>query len=280
MKVITSKENSTYKQACKLLRKKSRDLTGQYLLEGMKPLRDALDTGLMIEKIFACEGTDLPDWIPGEKTVFLEKSLFRALSDTVTSQGIIAVVKRPAMDADAFLAAATVGENPETGAREASEAGAREGWPAPGHIVVLDRLQDPGNAGTIIRTAEAAGFRGIISVSGSVDLYSPKVVRSAAGALLRMPVLTDVTEEEAIRLVHESRRQLVVTALEDAKGCFSVSDYGACALVIGNEGSGVSSGFLEAADLRLTIPMEGEIESLNAAVAAGILMYRIRYSGK
>ena len=280
MKVITSKENSTYKQACKLLRKKSRDLLGQYLLEGMKPLRDALDTGLMIEKIFACEGTDLPDWIPREKTVFLEKSLFRALSDTVTSQGIIAVAKRPAMDADAFLAAAGARETQRAGACETPAAGAREGWPAPGHIVVLDRLQDPGNAGTIIRTAEAAGFRGIISVSGSVDLYSPKVVRSAAGALLRMPVLTDVTEEEAIRLVHESGRQLVVTALEDAKGCFSVSDYGACALVIGNEGSGVSSGFLEAADLRLTIPMEGEIESLNAAVAAGILMYRIRYSGK
>ena len=280
MKVITSKENSTYKQACKLLRKKSRDLLGQYLLEGMKPLRDALDTGLMIEKIFACEGTDLPDWIPGEKTVFLEKSLFRALSDTVTSQGIIAVVKRPAMDADAFLAAAGARETQRAGACETPAAGAREGWPAPGHIAVLDRLQDPGNAGTIIRTAEAAGFHGIISVSGSVDLYSPKVVRSAAGALLRMPVLTDVTEEEAIRLVHESGRQLVVTALEDAKGCFSVSDYGACALVIGNEGSGVSSGFLEAADLRLTIPMEGEIESLNAAVAAGILMYRIRYSGK
>ena len=70
MKVITSKENSTYKQACKLLRKKSRDLLGQYLLEGMKPLRDALDTGLMIEKIFACEGTDLPDWIPGGATRF------------------------------------------------------------------------------------------------------------------------------------------------------------------------------------------------------------------
>ena len=280
MKVITSKENSTYKQACKLLRKKSRDLLGQYLLEGMKPLRDALDTGLMIEKIFACEGTDLPDWIPEEKTAFLEKSLFRALSDTVTSQGIIAVVKRPAMDADAFLAAAGARETQRAGACETPAAGAREGWPAPGHIAVLDRLQDPGNAGTIIRTAEAAGFRGIISVSGSVDLYSPKVVRSAAGALLRMPVLTDVTEEEAITLVHESGRQLVVTALEDAKGCFSVSDYGACALVIGNEGSGVSPGFLEAADLRLTIPMEGEIESLNAAVAAGILMYRIRYSGK
>ena len=280
MKVITSKENSTYKQACKLLRKKSRDLLGQYLLEGMKPLRDALDTGLMIEKIFACEGTDLPDWIPGEKTVFLEKSLFRALSDTVTSQGIIAVVKRPAMDADAFLAAAGARETQRAGACETPAAGAREGWPAPGHIVVLDRLQDPGNAGTIIRTAEAAGFRGIISVSGSVDLYSPKVVRSAAGALLRMPVLTDVTEEEAIKLVHESGRQLVVTALEHAEDCFAASDYGACALVIGNEGSGVSSGFLEAADLRLTIPMEGEIESLNAAVAAGILMYRIRYSGK
>ena len=164
MKVITSRENSTYKNACKLLRKKSRDQSGRYLLEGMKPLRDALETGLMIEKIFACEGTDLPDWIPEDRALYLEKTLFRALSDTVTSQGIIAVAEKPGLDAAAFLAAA--------------EGGAE----TPGHIVILDRLQDPGNAGTIIRTAEAAGFSGILCVSGSVDLYSPKVVRSAAGS--------------------------------------------------------------------------------------------------
>ena len=261
MKVITSRENSTYKNACKLLRKKSRDQSGRYLLEGMKPLRDALETGLMIEKIFACEGTDLPDWIPEDRALYLEKNLFRALSDTVTSQGIIAVAEKPGLDAAAFLAAA--GGSP------------CKGRPAPGHIVILDRLQDPGNAGTIIRTAEAAGFSGILCVSGSVDLYSPKVVRSAAGSLLRMPVLTDVSEEEAIRLMRESGRQLTVTALEKAEDCFAASVQGPCALVIGNEGRGVSPGFLAAADVRLTIPMAGKIESLNAAVAAGILMYRI-----
>ena len=258
MKVITSRENSTYKNACKLLRKKSRDQSGRYLLEGMKPLRDALESGLMIEKIFACEGTDLPDWIPEDRALYLEKTLFRALSDTVTSQGIIAVAEKPGLDAAAFLAAAAEG-----------------GAETPGHIVILDRLQDPGNAGTIIRTAEAAGFSGILCVSGSVDLYSPKVVRSAAGSLLRMPVLTDVSEEETIRLMRESGRQLTVTALEEAEDCFAASVQGPCALVIGNEGRGVSPGFLAAADVRLTIPMAGKIESLNAAVAAGILMYRI-----
>ena len=244
---------------------------------GEDPLRPAAEHELFalskktiasLMRIAAQEGVEILDpmvmesegrrFEPGSELGHLEKNLFRTLSDTVTSQGIIAVAEKPGLDAAAFLAAADEG-----------------GAETPGHIVILDRLQDPGNAGTIIRTAEAAGFSGILCVSGSVDLYSPKVVRSAAGSLLRMPVLTDVSEEEAIRLMRESGRQLTVTALEKAEDCFAASVQGPCALVIGNEGRGVSPGFLAAADVRLTIPMAGKIESLNAAVAAGILMYRI-----
>ena len=251
MKVITSRENSIYKQTAKLLRKKSRDETGQFLLEGTKPLRDALEMGIMIEKIFACQGKEPEDWIPREKCVFLEDTLFASLCDTVHSQGVIAVARKPEAAEEDFRAE-----------------------PA-GPVVVLDQLRDPGNAGTIIRTAEAAGFHGIIAVRGSVDLYAPKVVRSAAGSLLRMPVLTDVSAQEAIALIRDSGRTLVVTALEKAEDCFEAELPRRAALVIGNEGRGVSPSFLEAADRRVRIPMQGEIESLNAAVAAGILMYQI-----
>jgi TrmH family RNA methyltransferase len=251
MKVITSRENQLYKQTAKLLRKKSRDETGQFLLEGRKPLRDALEMGLMIEKIFTCLGKEPEDWIPRDKCIGLDRPLFASLSDTVHSQGIIAVVRKPKIDPAVFTA------------------------PQKGPVIVLDRLQDPGNAGTIIRTAEAAGFYGILALKESVDLYAPKVVRSAAGALLRMPVLTDLAEEELLSLVRSSGRKLLVTALEDAVDCFETELPGQAALVIGNEGSGVSRTLLEEADLRVKIPMAGQIESLNAAVAAGILMYRI-----
>lgn len=252
MKVITSRENSTYKKTAKLLRKKSRDETGQFLLEGIKPLRDALEMGLMIEKIFACYGKEPEDWIPGEKLVFLERDLFEALSDTVHSQGIIAVVKRPRISGSDLMEAAK------------------------GPLIVLDQLRDPGNAGTIVRTAEAAGFCGILATAGTVDLYAPKVVRSAAGSLLRMPVLTDLRPEHLTELLREHGRKLVVTALEGARNCFEADLPRDAALVIGNEGSGVSSELLQAADLRVKIPMDGKIESLNAAVAAGILMYQFR----
>lgn len=253
MKVITSRENSIYKQTLKLLRKKSRDDTGLYLLEGTKPLKDALETGLMIEKIFACSGKEPEDWIPEDRLIGLERHLFEGLSDTVTSQGVIAVVRKPAMDRDRFCEAAA------------------------GNIILLDRLQDPGNVGTIIRTAEAAGFSGILALRGTADLYGPKVVRSAAGSLMRMPVLTDVSFEDAVFIARAQGRKLVVTALEGAVNCFEEVMPSPAALVIGNEGRGVSDELLAAADLRVKIPMDGQIESLNAAVAAGVLMYRIAH---
>ncbi len=250
MKVIASRENRIFKQALKLLRKKSRDDTGQFLLEGTKPLRDALEMGLMIEKVFACSGKEPDGWIPEDKCVFLEEKLFRELSDTVHSQGIIAVVHKPVYEGETFMNEVR------------------------GPLLVLDRIQDPGNAGTMVRTAEAAGFGGVVALSGTVDLYAPKTIRSAAGSLLRMPVMTDISREKLIPLIRESGRMLVVTSPENGKDCFEVQIPEKAALVIGNEGSGVSEELLAASDLRVIIPMAGRIESLNAAVAAGILMYR------
>ena len=243
MKNITSKDNPVYKNALRLLRKKYRDQEGKYLIEGVKPLTDACNAGIAVEMIFVREDSDAGIITDSQSNVsMLSGDLFDRLSETEASQGLIAVARK-----------------------NRSEAG-------DGSIIVLDRLQDPGNIGTIIRTAEAAGFAAVMTVKGTADVYSSKVVRAAAGSLFRMNIIECLKTDEAVRLCRERKCSIIVTALEGAVNCFE-ADLTHAAIVIGNEGSGVSREFLAAADKKVKIPMKGEIESLNAAVAAGLIMY-------
>jgi len=253
MKIITSKDNPTYKSALKLTKKKHRDEQGMYLLEGVKPLEDALAMGINIRNIFVCEGFEDEFDFPAKVTLALERKLFENLSDTRTSQGVIAVVEKINYSAEAF----------------AEVAGAENS-----NIVVLDRLQDPGNIGTVIRTAEAAGYKGILLISGSGDVYSPKVVRAAAGSLFRMPVIYIENTQEAVKLLKSINKRIVTTSLDTETYYYEADLTKNIALVIGNEGQGVSGEFLDSSDIKIKIPMAGSIESLNAAVAAGILMYQ------
>lgn len=251
MKYISSKDNPIYKSALKLTRKKYRDETGMFLLEGVKPLKDALAAGMDIKSVFVSDSvSDHPvtvgvlDELPEScSACWLEEKLFAGLADTRTSQGIISAAAK---------CSEGIGE---------------------GGIVVLDRLQDPGNIGTIIRTAEAAGYGGIAVIKGTVDIYSPKVIRAAAGSLIRMPVIFFDDAAEAAEFLHRAGRKLVVTCPEGAVD-YREADLGAdTALVVGNEGGGVSDEFKALADIKVNIPMKGQIESLNAAVSAGILMF-------
>ena len=253
MKTIKSKDNATYKAALKLTKKKYRDEAGLYLLEGVKPLQDALAMGIPIKDVFLSEDADIAVELPAGNPIILDGRLFGAISETESSQGVIAIAEKKTYDAAAFSKAA--GE---------------------GNIVIMDRLQDPGNIGAIIRTAEAAGYQGVIMIKGSGDPYSPKVVRAAAGSLLRMPIVTAEDASAAIGMVKAMGKRLVVTSLEASRDCFDVDLSGPIALVIGNEGQGVGENLLQAADMRIRIPMAGSIESLNVAVAAGILMYQSR----
>lgn len=253
MKTIKSKDNITYKSAVKLTKKKYRDETGLYLLEGIKPLEDALDLGIRLKTIFICEGSQRAESFPEDLCMMLDEKLFSKLSDTGTSQGVIAVAEKKMCTFAQFAEAAAEGS---------------------GNVVIMDRLQDPGNIGTIIRTGEAAGYRGIIMVAGSGDVYSPKVVRAAAGSLFRIPVIGARDADDAANMVKEMGKALTVTCFEDAVDCFEADLRENIALVIGNEGRGVSERLMELSDIRVKIPMEGSIESLNAAVAAGILMYQ------
>lgn len=255
MKAIKSKDNPTYKSAVKLTKKKYRDRAGLYLLEGVKPLRDAFSMGINIRNVFLCEGTEIPKGIPDSLFTELSDKLFQNLSDTETSQGIIAVAEQNLYGAEDFKKRISMGN---------------------GNIVVMDRLQDPGNIGTIIRTAEAAGYMGIIMIAGSGDVYSPKVVRAAAGSLFRMPVMVAEDARHAAHIARAAGKQLVVTDLHAEADCFAADLTENIALAIGNEGQGVSEMLMSCCDLKIKIPMAGSIESLNAAVAAGILMYQSR----
>ena len=130
--------------------------------------------------------------------------------------------------------------------------------------------------GTIIRTAEAAGYGCVLLMAGCTDAYAPKVVRAAAGSLLRMPILQENDIAETAGRLQALHRKIAVTSLEEAQD-YRDADLGEnVALVIGNEGRGVRQEFLDIADIKIRIPMAGSIESLNAAVAAGILMYQSR----
>lgn len=253
MRIITSKDNPIYKKALRLTKKKYRDRENLYLLEGIKPLKDAIRTGIMPETVLMRQEMDteaVPE-LGRKRTVLLDRELFDKLSETQSSQGIIAVVRKKQYSRTEFAGAVSKG-----------------------NVLVMDRLQDPGNIGTIIRTAEAAGYKGIVMVSGSGDVYAPKVVRAAAGSLFRMPVINTAGGAEAAELLKEMGKKIIVTHLEAHQSCFEVDMTEDTALVIGNEGSGVSDEFVAASDIMVRIPMEGSIESLNAAVAAGILMYQ------
>ena len=141
------------------------------------------------------------------------------------------------------------------------------------NLLVMDRMQDPGNVGTIIRTADGAGFGGIIIVKGTCDVYSPKVVRASAGSIFRMPFIFVENNEELFRILKDMGKTLAVTCFEGAENYQDCDLSENTAIAIGNEGSGVSPQLIEMADKRIKIPMYGNIDSLNASVAAAVVMY-------
>lgn len=261
MKVISSKDNRIYKQCKSLASKKYRDKTDCYIVEGEKLVDEAYKAG-MAETIIVNKGSIKDINYSGADTVFMEGKLFEQLAHTVTSQGILAIVRKKAFNEEAFMSAVA----------------AKKG--SGSNVVVLDRLQDPGNIGTIIRTADAAGYGGIIAVKGTGDIYSPKVVRAAAGSVLRLPIFFAENDEHAVKMLKKGGKKLVGTAFDTDLYYYDAELSENTALVIGNEGSGMSEYFSKHADINVKIPMNENVDSLNAAVAAGILMYQSKGSVK
>ena len=250
MREIRSKDNRIVKRCEQLSMRKYRDQFGLYLIEGENLLAEAVKNHARIETVLLREGCQksLPPQV-ADRTFLVDARIFDKLAQTVTSQGILAIVAKEAARKEDFIN-------------------------LPGsNFIVLDRLQDPGNIGTILRTADAAGYKLAILMKGTADVYAPKVVRAATGSLFRMPVVSMASTEELVEFIRAAGKKLTATCL-DAQRCYYDEDLTHdIALVIGNEGSGVAPALIESSELRIKIPMQGNIESLNAAVAAGVLMY-------
>lgn len=251
--IITSTDNKIFKQIKSLHMKKFRDRDGLFLTENPKLVREAieLEAAEVIVTREDYEGDEIKKYsdMGNAKFVFMEGKLFDKIAQTENASGILAVCKKPDEKREAFV---------RSGSR----------------IVVLDRLQDPGNIGTIIRTAEAAGFDGVMAVKGTGDIFSAKVVRAAAGSVLRLPFMNVESPGEAIDFLAKSGKTIVTTS--PAGNPDAMIPDRDVAIVIGNEGNGADEEFISSADLNKKIPMSGKVESLNAAVAAALLMYEIR----
>ena len=254
---ITSKDNPALKHFRQLQVRKYRQRYGEFVLEGPVVIREALEQGTRMSMALCTddfretkEGRALIRQVEEEGVPLYctEEGLFASAAGTQTPQGILATARIPVWD--------------------------RELLEEPGAcFLVLDRVQDPGNIGTMVRTAEAAGFRGIIAVKGTADLYSGKVSRAAVGGLLRLPVFYCDSGEALLEELKPLGKKILCTDPRSNLAYYDAPMAEDIALVIGNEAGGISPELLEGADLSVGIPMEGRTESLNAAVSAGILMY-------
>lgn len=255
---ITSADNRIGKQILRLQQKKERDETGRYLIEGPNLIQEAVQLGIPLEALLVSDSFPKSsllidgkeaDWSLWNKHLYeVSDPLFQKLSGTITPQGILAVVAKPVWREEQIL--------------------------KPGrNILVLDRVQDPGNLGTILRTADAADYGGVLVVKGSGDLYNPKVVRAAAGSLFRLPVGFVDSAAAVGDLCQRFGKRLICTAPRGSRDYFTIDMRQDIALVLGNEGNGISQELLALAAERVRLPMAGSVESLNVAVAAGILLY-------
>ena len=255
MKKISSKDNSIVKEAASLNEKKYRDSLGLYLIEGPNLVREYIEFGGRPRFIFLKAGASEEAARIAESSeeltaVYeLSSDAFMKLSSGPSPQGIVAAAEKSDETAASFLA--KVKDK---------------------NILVLDRLQDPGNVGTLIRNSEAFGFGGVVMIKGSADPYQPKCVRAAAGSIFRHPILFCKDGDEAISLL-KAAGKTVYSACMNGEVMITKADLRKnTAIVIGNEGNGISDDILSSS-IGLSIPMEGHTESLNAAVAGTIIMY-------
>lgn len=249
---IESKENILFKNTKKLKERKNRNKNSQYIIEGFRLVQEAFKANVDIDYlIITKDGSEKIDQFlfnyinENIKIYEISDKLFKELISTENPQGILAVINMNIMPAQ-----------------------------ADGSFYLLcDKLQDPGNLGTIIRTAHAAGVQGIILTKGTVDIYNEKTIRSTMGSIFYIPIYYD---DENLSLVKDLKNRgfnLVVTSLDTEKNFFQADLRGKVLLTVGNEGNGVSKEILDIADTKVKIPMPGNAESLNVAIAASVIIY-------
>ncbi|WP_068674585.1 RNA methyltransferase [Oceanobacillus sp. Castelsardo] len=244
--MITSVKNEKVKAWKKLQKRKERTNTQTFLVEGYHLLQEAKNSNWHIKEIIAQEGVELPSWGGDFEITKVSNNVFEYISETRSPQGIAAIIEMKKMEK-------VVGE----------------------HILLIDSIQDPGNLGTIIRTADAAGFDGVILGDGTVDLYNDKVIRATQGSVFHIPIFQKDLQEVIPELKADGF-SVWATALEGATLYNGVSIDTKVAIVLGNEGAGVDKEIINEADKIVKIPIYGQAESLNVSIAAGILMYYVK----
>ena len=247
--LITSRNNETVKRARALSTRKGRLEQGLHLIEGPKVLREAVISGMVIKEGFIEEGHELYEAVitgSGASLYTVNRSVMESICDTKTPQWVCATVETPSN---------ILPDHPE-----------------PGLYVALDTVQDPGNMGTILRTADAMGAKGVILSPGCADPYAPKSIRSAMGSTYHLPIYQVDDLKTALQKLQNDEFTCICGHLQGQEVLPHPTDR--CVIVIGNEGNGVAEDIAMTCAL-VRLPMYGQAESLNASVAAGILMFEV-----
>lgn len=245
-KMITSINNNRVKQWKKLHTRKERSRSNTFLIEGDHLVEEALNSGWDIKEIILRDGIESPIEHPHIEPVIVSEEVFQHIAQTETPQGIMAVIHR------------------------------KDNLTIEGNqVLMVDQVQDPGNLGTMIRTADAAGFSAIIVGEGTVDVFNDKVIRATQGSLFHIPIIQANLRDQIQRLKQDGYT-IWATALEKAKTYDQIDVTEKIAVIVGNEGAGIQSNILHEADEIVKIPIYGKAESLNVSIAAAILMYYIQ----
>ncbi|EAF2744617.1 RNA methyltransferase [Listeria monocytogenes] len=251
MEQIQSVKNDHVKTWKKLQTRKGRDKTGTYLVEGFHLVEEALRQDGLVMELLVSSGVSVPEeWLKGDYDVFeISTEISHLISETMTEQGVFAVVATS--EPDMML---LYGKK----------------------LLLVDAVQDPGNVGTLIRTADAAGYDCVVLGKGSADLYNPKVIRSTQGSHFHIPVIQADLFDWIANLEEEGVPVIGAVLDDQAKSLNDMTKRDTLALMVGNEGNGISPELQDRLSEKVYIPIYGDSESLNVAVAAGILLYGLR----
>jgi len=251
---ILSKDNLLIKDTKKLKEKKYRTSSNMFLVEGFRFTKEALKSDFEVVNIFISasgetkyENSSMKDKLQKNTKVYnVSDSLFKSICDTDNPQGILAVVKNKPVEIKYDH----------------------------GFYILTDKIQDPGNMGTIIRTAHAAGALGVIITKGTVDIYNEKTLRATMGSIFKIPVIYD-KDLSLVQKLRDGGFKLITSSLDTDKNFYDVDLKEKVIISVGNEGNGISEEVYDICDVKIKIPMPGGAESLNVAVAASIMMYEV-----
>jgi TrmH family RNA methyltransferase len=249
LRLVESRQNPRVKELRAALSRTGRTPSGLIAIEGEHLIAEAMRSHLRIATIFLRDGYQSPFALPNDaEPLLLPSDVFSSAVATEQPQGIAALVHPPAFSMeDLFAGAAPL-------------------------ILVLAGLQDPGNVGTLLRSAEAFGATGVLLLPGAANPWNPKALRASAGSAFRVPAI-HATEPEALNLFDRHRIPAIAAVARSGVAVTKAPLAGPCALLIGNEGVGLSKILVSAAKHRVTIPTPGDVESLNAAIAGSLLLY-------